>query len=170
MSIGGAHRIAINALGFDVLAAAALNGVIQAEDHRTGWGKGLDQQAQQQPGRLACAPASPTEHAMIVDEVALATEAGDTQDAGHGALTGCQDGSDEQDLGMTPGSVAKERGKRYNDRGEAGGQVRHGGVSWRKRAIQQNPVRLYTGQGSVARLVMKRRKQGWRNRGRSITK
>ena len=33
---------------------------------------------------------------------------------------------------MTPGAVAKERGKRYNDRGEAGGQVRHGGVSWRK--------------------------------------
>jgi hypothetical protein len=33
---------------------------------------------------------------------------------------------------MVPGPVAKERGKGYNDRGEAGGQVQHGGVSWRK--------------------------------------
>jgi hypothetical protein len=48
---------------------------------------------------------------MIVDEVPLATEAGDAQDAGHGALAGRQDGADEQDLGIVPGSVAKERGK-----------------------------------------------------------
>ncbi len=34
---------------------------------------------------------------------------------------------------MAPGPVAKQRRKRYNDRGEAGGQVQHGGVSWRKR-------------------------------------
>src|SRR5436305_9897503 len=34
---------------------------------------------------------------------------------------------------MVPGPVAKERGKGYNDRGEAGGQVQHGGISWRKR-------------------------------------
>ena len=88
MSIGGAHRIPINALGFDVLAAAALNGVIQAEDHRTGWDEGVNQQAQQQPGGFASTPASPTEHTMIVDEVALAAEAGDAQDAGHGAIAG----------------------------------------------------------------------------------
>src|SRR5918997_3112860 len=133
MSIGGADRIAVDALGFDVLAAAALDGVIQAEDHRTGLCEGVDQQAQQQPGRLASTPAGAVEHAMIVDEVTLAAEAGDTQDAGHGALAGCQDSADEQDLGMAPGPVAKERGKGYNDRGEAGGQVQHGGVSWRKR-------------------------------------
>jgi hypothetical protein len=34
---------------------------------------------------------------------------------------------------MVPGAVAKQRSKGYNDRGEAGGQVQHGGVSWRKR-------------------------------------
>jgi hypothetical protein len=34
---------------------------------------------------------------------------------------------------MEPSSEAKERRKGYNDRGEAGGQSRHGGVSWRKR-------------------------------------
>jgi hypothetical protein len=69
---------------------------------------------------------------MIIDEVALAAEATDAQDAGHGALAGGQDGAEEQDLGMAPGAVTKQRRKGYNDRGEAGGQVQHGGVSWRK--------------------------------------
>jgi len=50
----------------------------------------------------------------------------------HGAFARRQDGPDEQDLGMPPGAVAKQRRERYNDRGEAGGQVQHGGVSWRK--------------------------------------
>ena len=48
---------------------------------------------------------------MIIDEVTFSAEAGDAQDAGHGALAGRQDGSDEQDLGMVPGPVAKERRK-----------------------------------------------------------
>src|SRR3954447_9959131 len=132
MSIGRAHRIAVDAPGLDALAAAALNRVIQAKDHRTGWNEGVNQQAQQQPGRLASTPASPAEHAMIVDKVAFAAEAGDAQEAGHGALARRQNSPDEQHLGMAPGAVAKQRRKGYNDRGEAGGQVQHGGVSWRK--------------------------------------
>jgi hypothetical protein len=78
----------------------------------------MDQQTEQQPGRLASAPASPAQHAMIIDEVTFAVEANDAQNAGHGALARRQDGSDEQDLGMKPGLVAKERSKRYNDCGE----------------------------------------------------
>src|SRR3954468_19764965 len=132
MSIGRAHRIAVDALGLDALAAPALDGVVEAEDHWSGRDKGSDQQTQQQAGGLASTPASPAEHAMIVDEVAFAAEAGDAQEAGHGALAGRQNSPDEQHLGMAPGAGAKQRGKRYNDRGEAGGQVQHGGVSWRK--------------------------------------
>ena len=53
MGIGRAHRIAVDALGRDALAAPTLDGVIQAENDRTGRDKGMDQQAQQQPGGLA---------------------------------------------------------------------------------------------------------------------
>jgi hypothetical protein len=52
------------------------------------------------------------ENAVITDKVAFAAEAGDAQPAGHGALAGSQDGPDEQDFGMVPGPVAKERGER----------------------------------------------------------
>ena len=69
---------------------------------------------------------------MVVDEVALAAEANDAQKAGHGAFAGRQNSPNEQHLGMAPSAVAKQRRKGYNDRGEAGGQVQHGGVSWRK--------------------------------------
>src|SRR5919112_4233840 len=133
MSIGRAHRIAVDALGCDALAAPTLDGVVETENDRTRRDKGMDQQAQHQPGRLASVPASPAEHAMIIDEVALAAEANDAQEAGDGAFAGRQNSPDEQHLGMAPGAVAKQRGKGYNDRGEAGGQVQHGGVSWRKR-------------------------------------
>src|SRR5215203_6885452 len=126
------HWVAINALGCDALAAPTLDGVVETENDRTRRDKGMVQQAQQQPGARLATPASPAEHAMIIDEVALAAEATDAQDAGHGALARGQDGADEQDLGMAPGAVAKQRRKGYNDRGEAGGQVQHGGVSWRK--------------------------------------
>ncbi|ANY82181.1 hypothetical protein BB934_27900 (plasmid) [Microvirga ossetica] len=68
--------------GRDVLATAPLDSVVRAEDHRTGRGEGVDQRAQQQAGRLASTPAS-------------AAEAGDAQEAGHGALAGRQDGPDE---------------------------------------------------------------------------
>src|ERR671920_2079199 len=132
MSIGRAHRVAVNALGLDALAAPTLDGVVETENDRTSWDKGMDQQAQHQPGALLATPASPAEHAMIIDEVALAAEANDAQEAGDGAFAGRQNSPDEQHLGMAPGAVAKQRGKGYNDRGEAGGQVQHGGVSWRK--------------------------------------
>jgi hypothetical protein len=35
---------------------------------------------------------------------------------------------------MEPSSEAKERGKGYNNCGEAAGKIRHGGVSWRNSA------------------------------------
>jgi hypothetical protein len=41
--------------------------------------------------------------------VALAAEAGDTQDAGDGALAESPDSLGEQDLGMASGPVAKQR-------------------------------------------------------------
>jgi hypothetical protein len=48
---------------------------------------------------------------MVVDEVTFAAAAGDPQKTGDGALAGSQDSADEQNFGVVPRSVAKERGK-----------------------------------------------------------
>jgi hypothetical protein len=63
---------------------------------------------------------------MIVDEVRLAAEAGDTQDAGHGALVKLQNGPDEQDLGVAPKSGGARAAKRA---GRSGMTVSLGGNS-----------------------------------------
>jgi hypothetical protein len=46
---------------------------------------------------------------MVVGEPSLAAEAGDPQQAGHGALAGGEDGADQQQLGMAPRSLLQEQ-------------------------------------------------------------
>jgi hypothetical protein len=47
VAVAGAHRIAVDAPGSDALAAAALDRVVDAEQHRAGRREGVQQQAEQ---------------------------------------------------------------------------------------------------------------------------
>src|SRR3954463_8711784 len=69
---------------------------------------------------------------MVVGEPPLPAEAGDPQDAGHCALAGRQDGTDQQQLGVAPRPLLQEHRREGSDEGgEAGWQAWHGGVSRR---------------------------------------
>jgi hypothetical protein len=57
VSVRGAHWIAVDTFGRDALAAAALDRIVRAKDHRTAWHKGLEQQTKQQAGAVPSAPA-----------------------------------------------------------------------------------------------------------------
>ncbi len=131
VAVGRAYGIAVDALGRDALAAAALDGVIQRQHHGTVRRKGGDQQAEQDAGAGARAPDGAAEDAMVVHEAALARAAGDPQQARHRAPPRRQDGTDQQHLCMAPGALAEQRREGQDDPGEAGGQRGHGGVSWR---------------------------------------
>jgi hypothetical protein len=104
----GTDRIAIDALGADALAAAALDRVVDPQHHGTGRGKGSNQQAQQQTGGRAGVPRDPVENAMVVGEPPLPAEASDPQEAGHRALAGRENGADQQQLGTAPRSLLQE--------------------------------------------------------------
>jgi len=52
------------------------------------------------------------EHAMIVDEPSFAREAHDAQQAGHGALARCQDGTGQQHFSVPPTPLEEQRCKR----------------------------------------------------------
>jgi hypothetical protein len=108
VSIGRAHRIAVDALGRDAFAAPALDRIVNAQDHRTAGHEGLEQQTQQPVGAIPFAPAGPAEHAMVVHEMALPAEAGDPQDARDRALARCQDRAEEQHLGVPPTALEEE--------------------------------------------------------------
>jgi hypothetical protein len=104
----GTNRVAVNALGGDALATAAFDRVVDPEHDRAARGKGGDQQAKQQAGRQTGLPDGAVEDAMVVGEPPLAAEAGDPQQAGHGALAGGENGANQQQLGMAPGSLLQE--------------------------------------------------------------
>ncbi len=58
----------------------------------------------------------------MVHEVPLAAEPCNAQQARHGPLPQCQEGADEQDLGVLPGAVDEQGRKRDDEPGEAGGR------------------------------------------------
>jgi hypothetical protein len=107
-----AHRVAVDALGADALAAPALDGVVQAENQRAAARReGVQQQLQQQARGGPRAAGGAVEDAMVVGEPPLPGEPGDPQDAGHGALARRQDGADQQHLGMLPAPLEEQRGE-----------------------------------------------------------
>jgi hypothetical protein len=108
MAVAGPHRITVDALGGDPLAAAALNRVIETQHHRPGRGEDADQQAQQQAGGVAGGPGGAVEHPMVIGETSLPHQAGDAQEARHRALPGSQDGADQQRFGMAPAPLLQE--------------------------------------------------------------
>jgi hypothetical protein len=67
MPVRGAHRIAVNPLGFDPLAAAALDRVVQAQQHRTARDKGFQQQAEEVARGQPRLPDRAVEHPVIVE-------------------------------------------------------------------------------------------------------
>ena len=111
MRVGAAHRITIDAFGWDPFAAAAFDGIVDAQHDRTGGYKALDQQLQQKATRCTPAPASTIQHAMIVDETALPAQSYDAQATRDGPLARSQQRTDEKHLGMPPDTTGKQRGK-----------------------------------------------------------
>jgi hypothetical protein len=95
----------------DALAAPALDGVVEAEDHRAARREGVQQQPQHHtPGRPS-APGGAVQHAMVVGEPPFAAESSDPEDAGHGALARRQDRPDQQHLGVSPAPLEEQRRK-----------------------------------------------------------
>ena len=138
VAAGGADRITIDAAGPDALAPAPLDRVVEAQHHRAARRERRDQVPEQDAGAGVGRPGGAVEDAVEVDEATLMGTAHDTQQAGDRASARSQDGAQEQDPGVAPGAVDEQRREGQDDPGEAGGQVRHGGVSWSK---QRQPTR-----------------------------
>ena len=74
----GAHRIAVDAQGFDFRAATPLQGFVDAEDQRTiALVQMLEQQHEQDASRLTGRPHRPIEHLVVASVVAVVAESHD---------------------------------------------------------------------------------------------
>ena len=112
------------------------------------------------------APDRPVEHPMIVHEAPLLREPADLQQAGHRTFAGCQDSPDQQHLRVLPAALEKQRRKAQDHRGEAGWQVKHGGVSWRGHAslASHPPRRLRLPQMAKVELMLEKYFKGAEHR------
>lgn len=125
MAVGGANRITVDALGRDPLAAAALDRVVQSQDHGAVLRERVDQEPEQDAAASARAPRCPVEDAVDVHEPPLLRTAHGPQDAGHRAPTGGEDRANQQNLSVSPRAMDEQRRERQDEFGEAGGKIRH---------------------------------------------
>jgi hypothetical protein len=126
VGVGRAHGIAVDAARADAPPPTPFDRVVEGQHHGPVRREGVDEQPEQDPASGARAPRRAAEHAVEVDEAALARAAGDPQRARHGAPPRGQHRADQQHPGVPPGAMDEQRRERQDDRGEAGGQVRHG--------------------------------------------
>ena len=126
--VAGPHGITVDAYGRDAPAAPTLDGVVHAQHYRPGRHEGGNEQAEQQTRGRPWAPGGAVQHPVVVHEPPLTREACDPQDAGHGAMARCQDGTAQQHLGVTPTPLQEQGRKRQDERGKARWQVKHGSV------------------------------------------
>ena len=89
--------IAINAFGFDLLAASAFNGVIDAEHEDLPLGEDRDQESEQEPAGFERGPNGAVENAMIGLKMRLIGFAHDAKNRGHSPGAGCKDGTGEKE-------------------------------------------------------------------------
>ena len=140
MPVAGTDRVARDAFGGNALTTATLDRVVEAEHHGTVRRERLDQQPQQQPGGQKRAPGRSAQHPVVVHKVPLMHQPADPQQAGHCARPRSKNGANQQHLGMTPAPTVKQRCEVQEDRGEAGWQDGHRGVSWRGHASDNGQI------------------------------
>ena len=88
----GTHRVPVDTTGSDLGAPTPFQGFIDAEDQRTVAAiQVLQQQPEQDAGRLTGRPHRPIEHLVVAGVVVLVAAAHDAERGGHGALAGGQD-------------------------------------------------------------------------------
>lgn len=121
MAVGGPHGVAVDAPGGDPLAAAALDRIVQSQDHGAASCERVDEEPEQVTAAGAWASRRPVEDAVGVHEPSPLCTPQDAQDARYRAAARRQDRADQQRLGMAPRAVDEQRRVRLNDRGEAGG-------------------------------------------------
>ena len=106
----GADRVPVDAPSLDLGAAPAFQGFVDAENQRAVAPiQVLEQQHQQDVGRLTRRPYRSVQHLMVAGVVALVAAAHDPQRGGDGALARRQYRADQQHLGFSPGWVAEQR-------------------------------------------------------------
>jgi hypothetical protein len=109
VAVAGAHRVAVDALGHDPLAATPFQRLVDAEQERSGRDEGSHQQPPQHPADSQSGPRGAAEHTMIAVKLPHLGAASHTQGGGHRALCGGEDRPHQQHLRVAPDAGREQR-------------------------------------------------------------
>jgi len=140
MRVGGAHGIAGDAFGSDLLAAAAFDGVIQAQDDDTPGDEHGSQEPEQQPTGFKRRPDRAIQDTMIRLKVGRCTASHNLENRRHCSFPRSKDGTGHKDFHVLPNRSGKDGGKDSNDTGEGDRQGEHGPPFSLKRTWVSLPI------------------------------
>jgi len=135
MRMARTHRVAVDALGFDLRPAPAFHRWIQCTDDRPLGHEGLHQELQQRAAQRPARPNRAAEHPMVSLKLSLLAQAHDAQHGRHRAPAGGQDRAQQQHLRVLPDAIGKVRRKRLNQAIIRLGRDRHRQSSWSRVAV-----------------------------------
>src|SRR6516162_5906516 len=114
MGARGAHRVAIDAFGLDLLSPPPFQRVVEPNHHHAGGREVVYHQLQQYMSHGETRPPRPIQHPMIILKVPLLTQSHHAQHRSHRALAGRQQRPHHQDLHVLPHPLGKPRSELYN--------------------------------------------------------
>ena len=116
VAVAGAHRVAVDALGGDPLAATPFQRVVDAERGAVRSARRRRRAAPSSTRPTARAgPRGAAEHAVIAVKLAHSGEPGHAQRGGDGALRRGEDRSHQQHLGVAPDASGEQRREGNHD-------------------------------------------------------
>jgi hypothetical protein len=104
----GADRIPIDSFGGDPLAAAPLDGLVDADQQRTRRHEGRDPEAQQHATDREAGPARPVQDPMVALKAPGVREAHHPQRRRHRPIPGSEQGADDEHDGGRPDAAAEQ--------------------------------------------------------------
>jgi hypothetical protein len=119
---GGAHGVAVDAVGLQVTTTSTLEGRIQPTDDHTGRDAHGHQPLQQQPTGTKRRPNRPMQDTMRGLNMGGGAESHDTQRSGHGPLPRCAESTGAADFHLWPHRFGKDRRQDGHDPDACGRQ------------------------------------------------
>lgn len=126
MRVRGPHGVAVDTLGFDLLAASAFDGIIKATDDDTAGQEHGHAELEEQPTGGERRPDGAIQDTMIGLKVGCRTAPHNPENRRHRPLTWGKDGAGEEDFHMLPHGSGKDRCKDSNGTAKGDRQGEHG--------------------------------------------
>ena len=102
MTMRRADRVSVDTAGMDLRSPSSLDGVVEANDNRASRHQTVDEHLNQTASDPAAGPTVPIQDAVVVGKVPGLLQTHHAQSGSDGAMTGGENGPNDQDQNVLP--------------------------------------------------------------------